>query len=584
MKDILTTNINFCWGGLFIEELARLGVTYLCLAPGSRCAPLTVAASENPRVETAVHYDERGLAYHALGYATATRGPAALICTSGTAGANFFPAIIEASKKKLPLIVITADRPPELRQTGAMQTIHQPGLFGSYVKWQIDMPCPDIAIDPAMVLTTVDQAVHMATHGVPGPVHINCMFREPLSPVDADWDPQAYLEPLAAWRKGSVPFTRYETLRGSAFIDGEALAAELNAVKNGVIAVGKLSSEEDRKAALLLARHLQWPILADGVSGLRTGVGDESIIPYFDQILLSENWQKDMPLDGVLHLGGRMTSKRYYDLIALKRPTTYMTVLNHPLRSDPLHRVSVRVQARVSDFCQAVEPYLKHRDNPFFVKVWRKANTKVTALIEKRFEKMALTEPSVARLISQNIPEGHGLFLSNSMPVRAFDMYADPSGPAVPVNGNRGASGIEGLAASASGYACGLRKPVTLFVGDLALLHDLNSLKMLKEAEYPVTVVVFNNDGGGIFSFLPIAEQTASFERFFTTPHGLGFKDAAKMFGLTYQRPDTPEAFLRAYLKASKASTSTLIEVNVDRDSNIKVYRDLQAEVREALG
>src|SRR6185369_4205159 len=202
---------NHLWSALIVEELVRSGVEYFCIAPGSRSAPLTVAVARHPKAKHFVHYDERALAFHALGYASAAKKPVVLICTSGTAGANFFPAIIEASKKKVPLIVLTADRPPELRQTGAVQTIDQTHLFGRYAKFFFQMPCPTVQIKPEVVLTTVDQAVYQAVRNPSGVAHLNCMFRDPLAPVKTGENFNAYLKSIASWNKNRKPYTQYVT-------------------------------------------------------------------------------------------------------------------------------------------------------------------------------------------------------------------------------------------------------------------------------------------------------------------------------------------------------------------------------------
>jgi len=202
-------NINTLWGEFIIEELIRDGVEFFCLAPGSRSTPLTAAVALNKKAKSFVHFDERGLAFHALGYVSALRKPVALICTSATAAANFLPAIIETSKKKLPLIVLTADRPPELQKSGSDQTIDQIGIYGKYVKWEFNFPCPTTDIRPEFVLTTIDQAVYQAKTGTPGPVHLNCMYREPLAPLGRLQDFSKYVKDLMGWAKSQGPYTSY---------------------------------------------------------------------------------------------------------------------------------------------------------------------------------------------------------------------------------------------------------------------------------------------------------------------------------------------------------------------------------------
>jgi 2-succinyl-5-enolpyruvyl-6-hydroxy-3-cyclohexene-1-carboxylate synthase len=302
-------NINHCWGSLIIEELSRLGADYFCVASGSRSSPLVIALAQNKKLRSFVHFDERGLGFHAMGYSAATKKPAVLICTSGTAAANFFPAVIEASKKKLPLIVITADRPPELRQTGAVQTIDQVGLFGKYTQWATDMPCPDTKMDPQFVLTTIDQAWYQAVRHR-GVVHINCMFRPPLSLVATSEDLKTYTKPLVRWLLSKAPYTDYVTgFESVALPIPKKISGRLDAIKDGVIVVGKIAGADEADLVLHLAEKLGWPVFADISSGLRLGHDHPHLIHYFDHLLSSEEMIKKLSFDGVLHLGGRMTSR-----------------------------------------------------------------------------------------------------------------------------------------------------------------------------------------------------------------------------------------------------------------------------------
>ena len=578
------SNLNQFWSSLIIEELIRNGVDYFCLAPGSRSAPLACAVAENPKARSFVHFDERGLGFHALGYTSATRKPCAVITTSGTAAANLFPAIIEASKKKLPLIILTADRPSELRATGANQTIDQIKIFGDYVRWQFDMPCPTTDIPASFVLTTVDQAVFRANGELKGPVHINCMYREPLVENGGGSVPAE----LNRWRNARTPYTSYVAAQKKLDADTiNAIARKIRGIKQGIIVVGKLAGAREQQGVLDLAEKLNWPVFPDVTSGLRLGCTHKNVIHYFDQISVTgTNFQKKLvPVtDFVLHLGGRMTSRRWYDYVEAVKPKCYIMVLNHPLRNDPLHAVTLRVQARVDDFCNALAKKItKGKGNPGLSSL-QKLNEKVDRVIEEYLGKEArLSEAAVARLISRHIPAGDGLFLGNSLPIRHVDMYADPHGNPVTVSANRGASGIDGIAASACGFAVGLQKRVTLLIGDLALLHDLNSLAMLKTVPQPLVIVALNNDGGGIFNFLPVAQFKNGFEKFFSTPHGLNFASAADMFDLNYANPARAEDLVQAYKIAVQSRTSTIIEVTSDRKQNVAVVKGLQDRIRKAI-
>src|SRR3989338_7934656 len=370
--------INLYWSSLIIEELIRCGVELFCIAPGSRSSMLTVAAAENKRAKTLVHFDERGLAFHALGYVSATKRPCVIITTSGTAVANLFPSVIEASKKKIPLIILTADRPPELRYTGANQTIDQVKIFGDYVKWFFDFPTPTDEISPEFVLTTIDQLVYRAQSETLGPVHINCMFREPLTPKESTYPKIIINQKIEDWLKQKSPFTIYHKSESKIRDkDIAALSAKLRNIKSGIIAVGKLSSKTEQDAALKLAHRLGWPIFADVTSGLRLSSQDPNLIHYFDRILSSDSWKKKMNVDGVLHLGGRLTSKHWYTFIEDKKLTDYIMVLNHPLRNDPNHQVSARIHGRVGDFCVSIISKIQPRKPSALLNTCRKASGEI---------------------------------------------------------------------------------------------------------------------------------------------------------------------------------------------------------------
>ena len=561
---------NYLWASLMVEELARLGVDYFCIAPGSRSTPLTVACAQNKKVKTFVHFDERALAFHALGYASSTKGGVAIITTSGSAVANLFPAVMEASKKKLPLLILTADRPPELRQTGANQTAEQVGIFGAYVRWQMDVPAPTETIAPEFILTTMDQAVFRSRGEWPGPVHLNCMFREPFLPETLE-----SVQGPAGWMKSAEPFTKY-TKAEPALTQTQArlLAKELKNVQKGLLAVGKLRSPEEEAAVLKLAEKLQWPIFADITSGLRWGKKHELIVTHFDQVLTHQQPKVDV----LLQLGGRMTSKQFYQWLEQQTPQSYMMVLKHPLRHDPLHNVTSRVQASVTDFCQKLLPELPSRKETWAASLLA-LNTKVRQRYMFHFESEdALSETGVVYTLATHFPKGHALFLASSLPIREMDRFADSEESLdVSIGANRGVSGIDGTIASAIGYAQGLKQPVTLLIGDLAFLYDLNTLAMLAAVKYPLTIIVLNNDGGGIFNFLPIAQQKAVFEPYFAAPHHLSLVDAAKMFGLPFERPQNLSEFIQVLEKSSTAGHTTVIEVVVDREKNVKEQQLLQS-------
>ncbi len=570
-----TARANRLWAYLVVEELVRSGVDFFCVAPGSRSTPLVAALSENPKAKSLIHFDERGTAFAALGYARATGRPAAWITTSGTAVANGLPAIVEASTDSVPMICLTADRPPELRQTGANQTIVQPNIFGDYVRWSFDLPAPDLSVDPASVLTTLDQAIYRATRAPKGPVHLNLMFREPFL-YDSEVEDDAVSGP-GSWERSGRPYTRYAATKPS--VDGEAverLWGELRPAGQGLVVAGRLESRAQGEAVARLADVLGWPLLADIGSQVRLG-GTGGRVAYYDALLADGRFFEAHGPEAVLHFGGRALSKRLEQALTRIAPDPYVVVRENPFRLDPGHRMTRSVEADIEGFCRALSEAAKRRPpDPAsgWSEGWVRASERAGSLMDQRiFGEEGLSEPLVARLVSRHIPEGHGLVLASSMPIRDMDTFAVTDGPAVPVAANRGASGIDGTVATAAGFARGSERPVTLVIGDLALLHDLNSFAMLREL--PVVVVALNNDGGGIFSFLPVARQTKFFEPYFGTPHGLGFEAAAAMFGLGYERPATSSEFLEAYRAACSREGSTLIEVRTDRAKNVALHREI---------
>jgi 2-succinyl-5-enolpyruvyl-6-hydroxy-3-cyclohexene-1-carboxylate synthase len=579
-----TARANRLWADLIVEELVRCGVDFFCVAPGSRSTPLVAALADNKRARSLVHFDERGTAFAALGYARATGLPAAWITTSGTAVANGLPAVVEAATDGVPMVLLTADRPPELRQTGANQTIDQPDIFGDFVRWRFDLPAPSLEVDPASVLTTVDQAVYRAGRSPKGPVHLNLMFREPLIPgPEEDGAPAAGPE---RWREADEPYTRYaatEPAVGEAEVD--ALWERLRPVERGLVVAGRLATRKQGEAVERLAHALGWPLLPDVGSQVRLG-GDRRNAAFYDLLLADGAFAGAHAPEAVLHFGGRALSKRLEGFVARHRPDPYVVVREHPFRLDPGHLVTHSVEAGIEGLCAALVRASSRRPpeaDASWTAGWQAASEGTESVLDRALAGGdGLDEPLVARLVSREIPEGHGLVVASSMPVRDIDAFAAADGVAAPVAANRGASGIDGTVATAAGFALGTGRPVTLLIGDLALLHDLNSLAMLRGL--PVTVVVLNNDGGGIFSFLPVSGHDSFFEPFFGTPQGVGFGHAAAMFGLRYDEPETPEGFLSAYREARSGDGPTLIEVKTDRAENVATHRKLLERLAAELG
>jgi len=576
-------NLTYRWTQLFVEELVRNGVETFFVAPGSRSTPLTVAIARHPGANSVLHVDERGAAFAALGAARAGQGPAAWVTTSGTAVANGLPAVVEASVDGVPMLLLTADRPPELRDTGANQTIDQVKIFGNYVRWQADVPPPSGEIDPAYVLTTADQALHQTRRPPAGPVHLNCMFRKPLDPVESE---SSISVPAAVeeWAVGAKPYTQYPTpVPTPSGPEVEALAGKLGGTEKGLVVAGRLDTAAAADAVQRLATHLGWPLVPDLTSRLRLGTGQGAgQVPYGDLVLTSDTFREAHGPEAVLQVGGRFASKRLRLFLRDSAPEVWAVVRPDPSRIDPDHRVTHHVEADVPAFTGALIARLDDRPSATdWRTAWTTASDRAEAVVRTHADETdALTEPLVATVLSEDMPSDHALVAASSMPVRDLNRHASPTGPGGPAYANRGASGIDGTVATAAGVATGRDGPVTLLIGDLALWHDLNGLALLQDRQ--VVVVVVNNDGGGIFHFLPIREHD-EFDPYFTTPHGRDFEDAAATFDLPYHHPESPSGLRRVYARACRSEQSALIEIQTDRAANRQVHDRLEAAVESAV-
>lgn len=577
--NLANTNVNTIWAYAVIDELVRNGVNCFCLCPGARSGLLATAIARHPDAKAKIHYDERGAAFYALGHARATGLPAVWVTTSGTAVANGFPAAVEAAQDGIPLLLLTADRPPELRDTGANQAILQSNLFAPYQRWHVDMPCPTTDIDLNYVRSTIDYAFARTQGPNPGPVHVNMMFREPLSTESDGIDYQPYLDHACA-RDEKLPHTVISAAQlAPSQSDISYLIERFEHSATGVLLVGRLSSDAERAAAQTLAQRLSWPVIADIGSGVRLSEGVDGFIPYADQVLLALS--DAFSPECIVHIGGPFVSKRL--LQWLKRvESEYVLIQPHPRRQDVTQRAARVIESDLSLLVSALPESLQMQASPS-LEQWHQASRRVKEVVHQHVERAtSLDEIGVAQMVSTCAGRA-ATFAGNSMPIRDLDMYGMSQPDAQPVTANRGASGIDGTVATACGWAAGLQQPVIAVLGDLAVLHDLNSLSLMKTLANPLILVVINNDGGGIFSFLPVAAESDIFEQHFGTPHGFTFEAAADQFHIPYAHPTSPEAFLNLLTEALDANQSMLIEVTTDRRTNVELHHALQAEIKRRL-
>ena len=524
-----------------IKELIHQGVRSFCVSPGSRQTPLILALAKHPLAEIMIHYDERGMAFHALGRAKGSGLPVVILVTSGTAVANLFPAIMEAKQARVPLIVLTADLPVEQMDVHATQSVNQTALFGSHVVWHAEIPCEEPSMPEGFIGSLIAQAVYRSKDG---PVHLNCRFREPLT----------LGEGIKKTHRPHTVYTKTTTVIDEPSL--EYIADELSGIEKGIIITGRLGPG-NLNSLFTLARRLRWPILPDILSEVRSFGSHEFVIPHFDYFL-------DQP-DAILHLGDPFVSKK----LQMKAPLI-CHVAPYPERVDPLLSVTHRVECPPLLFCEKLHPLIPGLKSSLWLQEWKERALTVPKKLQQ--QQSDLSEIAIPLLLAEILDEKRGLFLGNSMPIRDANVFYFPKQKVGPVIANRGVSGIDGNIATAIGFAIGIEKPVVAVLGDLSFLHDINSLS--QHAPYPITYIVINNGGGGIFSFLPIHEQKEVFETFFATPHSYHFDKLAEMFHLGYKRIESMEMLKKHLLHPSEESV--ILEVITDREENLQLHRSLE--------
>lgn len=576
-------NVNCLWGEITACTLARLGVRHAVIAPGSRSAPLVAGLARQLGPAAISVLDERSAGFYALGLARASGRPVALVCTSGTATANFLPAVIEASLSAVPLLVLTADRPPELRDCQAGQAIDQVKLYGHYPRWQHEVALPENRPEVLRYLRqTIFQAWVRAQQPWPGPVHLNFPFREPLAPT-----PQpGFTAPAKVDLEAILgEFENPETLGKVSITPVRAGARAVLSAREGVIIAGP-AQPADRatyiKQISAWARKRGWPILADALSPLRHAKElSAQIVGHYDLILRSSKHLANLCPEAVIQLGPLPTSKTLRSWLG-QLPMPVLIMHDGPDNVDPLHRPAHHWPASISQLTMLdakpptpAKPYLNR---------WRQLEAKAVESLAKRLAATEwLFEGRAAWTLSRKLPEGTPVFAASSMPVRDCEFFWE-AGRGQHLYFNRGANGIDGTVSSALGVAHATGKPTVLYTGDLALLHDQNGLLAARElpAGASLTIVLINNDGGGIFEHLPIAQFEPPFERLFATPQHIDFKKFAALHNLDYLCPRTWKDFERALLPLPKAGVR-LIELRTERKRDAAFRTQLFQETSQGL-
>jgi 2-succinyl-5-enolpyruvyl-6-hydroxy-3-cyclohexene-1-carboxylate synthase len=569
--------------GAFVDELARVGIRHVCVCPGSRSTPLAIKLARHPDIKVWMHLDERSAAYFGLGLACALRAPVGLVATSGTAAANFLPAIVEAFLARVPLVVLTADRPHELRDVGAPQTIDQLRLYGQHVKWFFDLPEPELRPDHVrLVRTLAARAVATAVAEPAGPVHLNWPFREPLVPQPA--------EVAAVWGARPLGSPYVEVQSGRLAPPAELvsrLARELSALPRGVIVCGPDSDPDLPRALARLAERLGYPVLADPLSGVRWGGHDRSlVIDAYDAFLRHAPTAEELAPQVVLRLGALPTSKPLLQYLEAQSSAGAKHILvdaggwREPtgLASAVLH-----IDARL--LCNALADAFVRPAEPEWSAHWLSRNAAARQAMADCLNQMdELFEGKIFAELASALPDGAVLFAGNSMPVRDVDTFLAGGAQALRCMSNRGANGIDGVVSSALGASAAVTGPVVLVIGDISFYHDLNGLLAARKHDLDLLVVLVNNDGGGIFSFLAQAESASEeFEMLFGTPHGLQFRPFVEGYGGRFVRVADWPGLRAAVADGLQRGGLQVVEVPSERARNVELHRQVWQAVAAAL-
>ncbi|MEM7330987.1 MAG: 2-succinyl-5-enolpyruvyl-6-hydroxy-3-cyclohexene-1-carboxylic-acid synthase [Chloroflexota bacterium] len=592
-------NPNTHYATLFVESLAQAGLRHVCIAPGSRSTPLTLAFDAHEKIEVHLHLDERCAAFFALGLALATDTPVAMVCTSGSAAANFFPAIIEANMSQVPLLVLTADRPHELRHSGANQTIDQVKLYGDHVLWAVDAPLPE-ADAPAVALRNIQSTAQRAfatANGLrKGVVHVNFPFRKPLEPGAGELE-------IGDWRLGTGDWGPRIGLGRILPMDEQLdeLARIVEEHPNGILVCGpRCPDGEFPEAVAALSRRTGYPIFADPTSGVRYGpwVENTAVISSYETFM-----QAPMSIespDVIIRFGAVPISKWLNDYLTKAEAKHRIHIRQNGVWADDSHLVNWFLQVDETAVCDLLSDRrdgegATGRQGDLLAETFKWLLQKIdiksidflqNVLADDHFDGSCVTD------VLQAMPDDSLLFMGNSLPIRHLDQYGFATSKAIDAYASRGASGIDGNISTALGMHVGSGKKLILVIGDVTFYHDLNGLLYVKrlldqDVELDITVVLINNNGGGIFNRLPVSKFEPPFTKLFITPHQLDFEPVIRMYGLGFERivldANGRSAFQAALQTHLNRSAPSVIELMTNGNEDERIRKEINSMLKEEI-
>ncbi|MCM3571227.1 2-succinyl-5-enolpyruvyl-6-hydroxy-3-cyclohexene-1-carboxylic-acid synthase [Neobacillus mesonae] len=561
----------------FVAELVHSGITDVVVSPGSRSTPMAMVMAEHPDLNIHIHVDERSAAFFALGIAKATNRPAAILCTSGTAAANYFPAIVEAHYARVPLVVLTADRPHELREVGAPQAIDQIHLYGHHVKWFAEMALPEKSDEMIRYARTIcSRATAIAAKAPAGPVHLNFPFREPLIP---NLDENLFHIP-------ERPEGYVKVHTGKMAIeddDFKQMAERMKGKERGVIICGNIADEQFAVSVTQLAEKLNYPILADPLSQLRSGKHEfEHIIDTYDTFLRNEDAKFFLKPDVIIRFGAMPVSKALTFFIKENPNAVQFVVDSGAGWRDPAVLSTDMIFCQETIFCDKLLSYLKVSHSTEYMHNWQQVNALTKENMTKVRDLDELSEGKLFYQLTNLLPDGAALFVGNSMPIRDLDSFFLNNRKNIKVMANRGANGIDGTVSTALGAAL-YSQPLYLVLGDVTFFHDLNGLFAAKKFNIDIHIILVNNNGGGIFSFLPQSEHPKHFELLFGTPLDLEFEHAVRMFNGRFTKITDWDHFSMEMEKSFDSKGINVYEIVTNRDRNRDEHRGFWKSVSREI-
>lgn len=561
----------------FVSELVQTGIMDVVVSPGSRSTPMAMVMAEHPEINLHIHVDERSAAFFALGIAKVSNKPVAILCTSGTAAANYFPAVIEARYSRVPLLVLTADRPHELREVGAPQAIDQTHLYGQHVKWFADMALPESSTEIIRYARTVGaRAAAIASQAPAGPVHLNFPFREPLIPkLDED-----------IFQLEERPTGYVKVRNGELAIqedDIKDISLKLNGYKNGIIVCGNIADDRFAQAVTDLSEMLKFPILADPLSQLRSGQHPlENIVETYDTFLRNEDAKVYLKPDVILRFGAMPLSKALTIFLKENHEAEQFVIDGAGGWRDPSSLSTEMIYCNETIFCERMLTFSEKRTSREFLEKWLAVNNHTKANMALIKDSRQLSEGRFFYQLADMLPKGATLFVGNSMPIRDLDSFFLNNHKSIKVIANRGANGIDGTVSTAIGTGL-YSQPLYLVLGDLTFFHDLNGLIASKLYGIDVNIIVVNNNGGGIFSFLPQSQHPKHFELLFGTPLNLDFEHAVQMFNGNFTRVTDWEHLEKLMSHSTETKGLNVYEVVTNRESNLVEHREFWRIVSEEI-